>query len=1030
MKKYYLLAALLGAVGVQSVQAQNYGFSVLAGGGAVIDHLDGSGTNARFLNPTGVAYDKSGNIYVADGGAGSIRKISGGNVTTLASGFTYPFAVAVDNDGNVYFTDIGDNTIRKIFAGGGSTVLAGSSGLAGSADGIGTSALFRYPQGITVDAAGNVYVADTDNHVIRKITPNTAVSTFVGASGQFGSADGSGGNARFNAPSGLAIDATGNIYVADFGNSTIRRITPSGAVSTVAGAAGQSGTTNGPGGSARFDHPAAVSVDNAGNIYVADTSSQTIRKITTTGVVSTLAGNPGFGGTADAGGASASFFYPFGIASDGAGNLVVADTGNHTLRTVSPDGSVFTAWGAVGAQGSADGNGTSARFSYPQGVAVDGNGNVYVADHNNNIIRKITPDGTVSTLAGAAGIAGSADGAGGAARFNGPADVAVDGSGNVYVADAGNSTIRKISPSGVVTTFAGAAGAAGSGDGVGASARFRQPQGVEVDAGGNVYVADTNNSTIRKISPAGSVVTLAGAAGQFGSADGNGGSARFSSPVALGLDGAGNIYVSDFDNATIRKVTGNGIVTTIAGFSGQFGNAGGSGSQVRFNQPYSLAVDSGGTVYVADTYNRVIRKVTATGATSNISGTTAHFYYAQGIAIDGSGNLYVADGDNQVILKGSAISPPVSGGQVDSKTVQDGGTATFSVATQAFTSYQWQVSTDGGVSWANVTNGGAYSGATTATLTIAATTAMNGYRYRVNMNNEAGGSTSAAGSLTVNSNNVTPPPVGPNTGSARLVNLSARAFVGTGDNTLFLGYVMKGGANKNILLRGIGPTLGTLGVGGTLGAPMMTVFDANNKVLTTATAWGGSATLASLFKTLGAFALPATSADAAFSRTMAPGLYTTRVEGVGGGTGVALAEIYDADGGDPATRLANLAARGYVGTGDQVMICGLVLGGSGTRNILIRGVGPGLNKLGVPGALGTTKITVVEVATNKVVASATSWNAGLSSTFTAVGAFAFDPGSADSAVLLSLNGNAAYTVQLEGLNGQTGVGMLEIYDVP
>ena len=187
----------------------------------------------------------------------------------------------------------------------------------------------------------------------------------------------------------------------------------------------------------------------------------------------------------------------------------------------------------------------------------------------NDTIRKITPAGVVTTFAGTAGQSGSADGTGAAARFTNPEGTAVDGAGNVYVADTFNDTIRKITPAGVVTTLAGTAGQGGSADGTGAAARFAFPTGVAVDGAGNVYVADTDNDTIRKITPAGVVTTLAGTAGQSGSADGTGAAARFNSPFGLAVDGAGNIYVADEDNDAIREITPAGVVSTLAGTAGQ-----------------------------------------------------------------------------------------------------------------------------------------------------------------------------------------------------------------------------------------------------------------------------------------------------------------------------------------------------------------------------------------------------------------------------------------------------------------------------
>jgi len=321
------------------------------------------------------------------------------------------------------------------------TTLAGS-GSQGYADGIGADALFSLPYSVAVDIAGNVYVADTYNDTIRKITPESVVTTLAGLVGTKGSVDGTGTAASFDEPFGVAVDSAGNVYVADTWNNTIRKITPAGVVTTLAGTAGLAGNSDGIGIVAQFSWPTGLTVDSTGDVYVADTWNNTIRKITSAGVVTTLAG--GIKGSADGTGAAANFDEPYGVAVDNDGNVYVADTWNSTIRKITPAGVVSTMAGLALATGSADGTGSDARFNYPRGVAVDRAGNVYVADTWNHTIRKITPGGVVTTLAGTAGLPGSYNGSGTIAQFSWPTGVTVDSAGNVYVADSGNNEIRKI----------------------------------------------------------------------------------------------------------------------------------------------------------------------------------------------------------------------------------------------------------------------------------------------------------------------------------------------------------------------------------------------------------------------------------------------------------------------------------------------------------------------------------------------------------------------------------------------------------
>ncbi len=326
----------------------------------------------------------------------------------------------------------------------------------------------------------------------------SGVVTTLAGSTSAGSANGIGAAASFNGPMGIATDIQGNVYVAEFNNNLIRKITPAGVVTTLAGSA-SSGSTNGMGTAASFSAPSGVTVDTSGNVYVADSFNQMIRKITPAGLVSTLAGSTTPGST-DATGTAASFRGPLGVAVDTSGNVYVADSGNLSIRKITPAGVVTTLAGS-GSHGSTNGIGTAASFTGPRAVAVDASGNVYVAEPSSDLIRKITAAGVVSTLAGT-GFVGSADGTGTAASFGDPMGVTVDASGNVFVSSIADNLIRKVTSAGVVTTLAGKAGVGsnGSANGTGANARFNLPQAVTVDASGTLFVADYGNNMIRKIS--------------------------------------------------------------------------------------------------------------------------------------------------------------------------------------------------------------------------------------------------------------------------------------------------------------------------------------------------------------------------------------------------------------------------------------------------------------------------------------------------------------------------------------------------
>lgn len=359
---------------------------------------------------------------------------------------------------------------------------------------VGTS--FNLTASVTpVAGSGSTTPISTVSAVTFVIDNCGVVTTLAGSSAGF--ADATGTAAQFNGPLGVAVDGSDNVYVGDAGNNRIRKITALGVVTTLAGSStGAAGSADGQGSSAQFDSPFGVAVDGSSNVYVADLLNNSIRKITSGGLVSTLAG--GSSGYSDGQGNQAKFHNPYDVALDGSGNVYVSDQGNDRIRKITSGGLVSTLAGSsIG--GSADGQGGAAQFNSPVGVALDGNGNVYVGDENNNRIRKITPGGFVTTLAGSsAGFADAPSGPGSTAQFNDLVGVAVDGSGNAYVADRANNRIRKITPSGFVTTLAGSA-TAGSADGVGSAAQFNHPFAVAVDGSGNVYVADQNNNRIRVI---------------------------------------------------------------------------------------------------------------------------------------------------------------------------------------------------------------------------------------------------------------------------------------------------------------------------------------------------------------------------------------------------------------------------------------------------------------------------------------------------------------------------------------------------
>ncbi|GAB2878356.1 hypothetical protein GCM10027046_02960 [Uliginosibacterium flavum] len=614
-----------------------------------------SGSAARFDEPFALARDTNGDIYVADYYDHTIRKVTAsGTVSTFAgkpyvaghvdgstgnARFNGPAGMAISN-GVLYVADVDDQTIRKI-SGGVVSTLAGLSGISGSADGMTAAARFNSPKGLALDSFGNLFVADSVSHTIRKVSSAGAVSTFAGFAGSMSGSNGTGSSARFASPEALTVDASNNVYVGDYNG--IRKITAAGLVTTpvtssdlsslggcngiIAGLAVDAGgsiyvstgtrickvasngtisflagsgnydVVDGTGASASFYTKGMLINASGDTLYLADRFA--VRQLSiATATVSTIAGK-GYGdryGFLDGAVASAKFKQPYGIAADALGRLLVTDSVNFLLRRIEA-GTVSSLAGTAGGSGTADGSGTAGRFSSPSSVATDANGNAYVAD--GNAIRKISAAGAVSTLAGNITTAGTSDGNGTAARFNDPDGLSVDSLGNVFVVEGNSHTIRKITAAGVVTTFCGLAGTSGSTDGNCASARFNRPHDITQDSSGNLYVTDTLNRTVRKITAAGVVTTLAGSAGTAGYIDGPLAASRFTLPTAITIDATGNLYIVDYIDAVVRKISTAGQVTTVVGSSdGRWIAATGS-LPGHLNVPNSMAV-IGKKLYITD----------------------------------------------------------------------------------------------------------------------------------------------------------------------------------------------------------------------------------------------------------------------------------------------------------------------------------------------------------------------------------------------------------------------------------------------
>ena len=613
---------------------------------------------------------------------GIITTVAGGgspanNIPALSADIQ-PQGVAVDSAGDLYIT--GENRVFRVDVSGSINIVAGTGRVPGqgttgyNGDGIAaTDADLSGPAATTVDAAGNLYIADRDNNRIRKVDAVGIITTVAGGGSlSFNDDGGPATSGHLGLPTDGAFDASGNLYIADSGYHRIRKVDTSGIISTVVGSCTPTGCIGGyygdggPATTAALNYPSGITIDAEGNLYIADTGNERIRKVDVNGIITTVAGTGTTGFNGDGGPAtSANLTSPYKVAVDTEGNLYINDgiagsnylnnLSNNRIRKVDTAGIITTIAGNGSAGFSGDGDAAiSAELNYPSGIAIDSDGNLFIADHDNNRIRMVDVDGTIATVAGNGWRGVIGDGSSATfATLNSPRGLAIDAFGNLYISDTLNDRIRKLDTDGIITTVAKHGNSQVEGEPA-TSPLILNPEGIAVDVNGDLYIA---NGTILKVDAAGIVTTVAGNAEMGSGYSGDGGpatSAQLDNPQGLAFDAAGNMYISDTGNNSIRKVDTNGIITTILGHGPSY-------TDVLYH-PLGITVDATGFVYIADTYNNYIRRLSPKGKLTTIVGNgmssfsgdggqarVAGLSAPSGVAVDGAGNLYILDAYNQRI---------------------------------------------------------------------------------------------------------------------------------------------------------------------------------------------------------------------------------------------------------------------------------------------------------------------------------------------------------------------------------------------
>lgn len=508
------------------------------------------------------------------------------------------------------------------------------------------------PQRVAIDGSGNVYF--TASNAVFKSSGGTL--TLMAGTGRMGYG-GDGGpavRALFNNPQGVAIDHSGNVYVSDTGNNLVRVITTDGNINVFAGnvfaGAPQVGWTGdgGPAIGADLDLPVGLAFDSSGNLFIADSANNAIREVTPDGNIHTIAGTgptgPGFFGDTTAA-AGAQLNGPLDVAVDSSGNIYIADTNNANVREITAStgiintiagstaivsGAVVFAFGYAGDGGTA----ITASLAGPAGVAVDSSGNIYIATYADNRIRVVNSKGTITTYAGNSGYGFSGDGGPAlSAQISAPRGIGLDSSGNLYLADRWNNRIRKISGGNISTIVGNGQSNFGGDGGLATAAQLSYPAGVAVDQTGNVYISDLLNNRVRMVTPTGTISTVAGnGLPGFGGDGGAATSAELNQPAGLAVDSSGNLYIADSNNSAIRKVTQQGIISTVAGTGGVEGYAGdgGAATKAALMAPLGVAVDASANIYIADYYGWIREVNASTGAISTLAGNGTNGYSGDG----------------------------------------------------------------------------------------------------------------------------------------------------------------------------------------------------------------------------------------------------------------------------------------------------------------------------------------------------------------------------------------------------------------
>jgi len=1038
-------------------------------------------------------------------GVGSLAEICG-----------YVGGIATDGTGGVFFTENQSHTIRHMDAAGTMSTVAGMPFVLGNTPGKGSAARMYAPIGLVRTSKGDYLFADMGNDTLSRLSADGTVSNFA---------------TLYMDPMAMAIDTSDNLYLLSADRHAVYMISagdPQREPRLIAGAERESGDVDGAARFARFEYPSSIAVGSDGVVYIADKSYSRIRTLSPDGIVRTLVSlipKP-VDGVMRGGnffGASSMTWHPSGFLVIGSG---------YNIAKVTPSGEVSNIAGRQDNYADGlymrDGQGRYATFSSIQSIAIDGDGSLLVAD--NGAIRRVTLDGNVSTLAGS-GSWGVIDGFADFARFQSLQNLCTDASGNVYVTGGFINQIKRIGADMMVDTIPIRAGSTAGYDAIiyhaqdnslylgnshgeiirvgldGQQELFLSVPGMTSCVGlvfgpkGELYISDAIQHVVWRCGSDKKLVIVAGKWQQPGYADGPLGVGTLHCPEGIALDKSGNLFIADTSNQTVRKLSVDGTLSTLAGSPGAIGRQDGFGASARFDQPQTLCIDDEGNLFLSDSLNMIIRRITPSGRVSTVGGSFLQNAMIPGMGRDGSsigscdgvcispdGYLFVASNTcvvrlspaNRVLPKyqepkategavfnvvprvatarlqwyhGDQAIPGATGAELFIPTLVKANEGLYSVsidgvrtanaelvvhpvpiitvapvgpstASMAGAALSLSVQAVGdGLRYQWRKNGVALAGATSAEFTVDRLHLADAGSYDVVVSNDFGGVVSAAIPVSV-------------TPLTSMSNLSTRSPVLGGDSVQIVGFAISGTAEKTLLIRAAGPGLGLFGLSDCLKDPQLDLYDSGGRILASNNDWSADASAALRIvqsaSELGAFAFTQGSKDAALLVTLKPGLYTAMVKGADQGSGINLIEVYGT-GEVTDSQLSNLSTRSMVQTESSVQIGGFVISGPNSKRVLLRASGPSLATVfELDGVLADPVLDLYDES-NTPVTSNDNWSSdataadALSAAGNRLGAFAWPKGSLDAGILVTLK-PGRYTAIVHGKGTATGIALLELYD--